>query len=147
MVGGLISCKLSKLAESWLVFGMSLLVLLTSLYLNFFWTPAPYTDVELVKGEMVSDTDYQLTANFKKNACVFQRMTVIGSATGITEFLDYRNVDPTMSYTYDRDVGDQTLEIIIELERDFYDWIEVRTRHDCNGKSVDKVFIHLKEVP
>ena len=41
---------------------------------------------------------------------------------------------------YDRTKGDQTLRIRVKTNSVDYDKLEIRTRHNCNGKTVDKVF-------
>ena len=138
--------KVKIAAESWVVFGSSILVLLFSVYLNFFISPTPYRDVELVTGQFLGD-EYHIVANFEKTDCTFKRLTVIGYAAGVTEFLEYRNSGLDLGYDYDRDAGEQTLRIAFKLKKDFYDWVEIRTRHDCDGELVDKVFLHLEGVP
>lgn len=136
--------KLTTIIEARLTLGLSILVLIGA-YLIQTLEPVPYRDVELTRYS-VEGRQMQLVANFKKTDCTFQRLRIVAAAAGETEFLKWRDLDG-LPDNHDRSAGQQTLRIAVHLERDGYDWVEVRTRHDCDGRQVDRVFLHLDNVP
>lgn len=137
--------KLTVIAESRMTFALSLLVLISTVLSQWYGGPTPYRDVEIVQYDVI-DGEITLTANFTKTECVFNRLRVVAGVAGETEFLKWRDIDG-LPENHDRNAGQQTLRIGIALQRDGYDWIEIRTRHDCDGEIVDKVFLHFDNVP
>lgn len=101
-------------------------------------TPTPYRHVDVIRQERVGP-DVEFIANFTKTACTFQRLRVVGSVSGQTNFIRWRDLDG-LPDNEDRGVGRQTLRIAFPARDGQYDWIEVRTQHDCDGEKVDKVF-------
>ncbi|MGB1266337.1 MAG: hypothetical protein ACPG6L_11500 [Nereida ignava] len=136
--------KLTAIVEARVTLAFSLLVLLGAYLFNTL-EPTPYRDVELVRYS-VENNEIRLVANFTKTDCEFQRLRVVAATAGETEFLRWRDLDG-LPQDHDRNAGQQTLRIAIKLERSGYDWVEVRTRHDCDGHLVDRVFLHMDNVP
>lgn len=124
---------------------MSVLVLAVA-WLYHTLEPRPYKGVELREYSVVDDRHVAFVATFQKTACTFRRLQVVGSSADQTEFLDWRDLDG-LTGTEDRTHGYQTMRLEFDLKRDGYDWVEVRTRHDCNGRAVDKVFLRFDAVP
>ena len=111
---------------------------------TFWWasqTPTPYRSIEVVRQEWVGP-EIEFVANFKKTACTFQRLRGVGSISGQTNFIAWRDLDG-LPDDLDRGVGSQTLRIAFPAMAGQYDWIEIRTQHDCDGVKVDKVFHRL----
>ena len=111
-----------------------------SLLIGYAQTPTPYRNVEVQSVNHVGDQVF-LVANFEKTDCTFARLTAIAGVAGETEFLHWENIDATD--TGDRSAGVQTLRIAISVLGIDYDWIEIRTRHDCNGTKADRVFYRI----
>ena len=107
-----------------------------------FWAlsaPSPYKDVVVESVERTED-GYIVSANFIKTQCEFRRLEVFGVNTGVPIYLKWKALDGSPATDYDRSIGKQHMVILaITADRD-YDTIEIRTRHDCNGELVDKVF-------
>jgi len=103
--------------------------------------PVPYRNVQ-VQSLSFADSRISLVANFEKTACKFERLTAIAGVAGETQFLYWENIDATD--TGDRSVGTQTLRIAISVLGIDYDWIEIRTRHDCDGTKADRVFYRIE---
>jgi len=98
----------------------------------------PYDSVDVTRVELVDD-HIEFIANFEKTGCEFQRLVVVSSLLGETDFLEWSDLDGLESGR-DRNQGSQTLRIMFTPMPLGYDWIEIRTRHDCDGSRVDKVF-------
>lgn len=111
-----------------------------------FWAmsdPSPYKDVVVESVERIDD-GYIVSANFIKSQCEFKRLEVFGINTGVPIYLKWKALDGSPSTDYDRSIGKQYMIILaISAEKD-YDVLEIRTRHDCEGVSVDKVFATIK---
>lgn len=106
--------------------------------------PNPYKDVSVV--EISRDSEVlTVIANFIKTDCTIQRFEVVGSSLGVTRFLSYKDLD-NLTVEHNRTLGSQTLRVAIETNGRKYDWIELRTRHDCEGREVDKVFLRIDNV-
>ena len=107
-----------------------------------FWAlsaPSPYKGVVVESVERTED-GYIVSANFIKTQCEFRRLEVFGVNTGVPIYLKWKALDGSPATDYDRSIGKQHMVILaITADRD-YDTIEIRTRHDCNGELVDKVF-------
>ncbi len=113
-----------------------------------FWAtmdPVPYRDVEILRAEARFHR-LEVVANFEKTNCEFQRLVAVGGLAGQTSFLRWTDMDG-IEPNHDRDNGAQTLRIAIDPQGVSYDWIEIRTRHDCDGEKVDKVFARFEPVP
>lgn len=125
------------------------------LLLPLFWVPvllwfaldplsSPYRGVDVRKAERVG-SEVHFVANFTKTNCKFQRLRVVASIADETRFLAWRDLDK-LPENEDRGQGRQTLRIGINALPGF-DWIEIRTRHDCDGKKVDRVFHRIEPAP
>lgn len=136
--------SLTALAESRITLAFSILILIGAWAFHT-WEPTPYRDVELRSYEATPRT-LRFVATFEKTACEFQKLTVVGSDAGETELLNWQDLDGS-GPDVDRIRGRQTLRLEVALKRRGYDWVEVRTRHDCEGRKVDKVFIRFDDVP
>ena len=106
----------------------------------------PYTNVEVTQVEVIG-TEVLVTSNFTKTECTFKRLEVFGTDFGETYNLGWSNQpvsdEADKGTTYDRSAGPQTLRISVETGGRTFDTIEIRTRHDCNGTTTDKVFATL----
>jgi hypothetical protein len=111
-----------------------------------FWVlsaPQPYKDVVVTELER-TDEGYVVHANFIKTACTFKRLEVFGINTGIPVYLEWKAQDGSPATDYDRSIGKQHLIILVITTESDYDTLEIRTRHDCNGQLVDKVFATIQ---
>lgn len=120
-----------------LAFALGAWVLILSPVLS----PSPYYGVEVLRAERTAGS-IALVANFEKTDCTFDRLTVIASEAGETFILLWSDLDG-FPEDHDRDAGEQTLRISIAMGERNPDWVEVRTRHDCDGELVDRVFAHI----
>lgn len=102
--------------------------------------PQPYSDVEVLAVTKSGD-NVTIEATFVKNECTFVRLEVFGDATGVPIRLKWAGVDGTPD-NYDRVAGSQYLAIEVHGAKSF-DNLEVRTRHNCDGVVVDKVFANV----
>lgn len=125
-----------------ILWGAAFGMLFTTILQSFIWLtsdPSPYKDVVIESVERTDD-GYIVSANFIKTQCEFKRLEVFGLNTGVPIYLKWKALDGSPATNYDRSIGKQNMVILaITVDRD-YDALEVRTRHDCNGKLVDKVF-------
>ena len=99
----------------------------------------PYKDVMITEVER-TDEGYVVHANFLKTSCSFKRLEVFGINTGVPVYLTWSALDGSPSTGYDRSIGKQHMIILVITSDKDYDTLEIRTRHDCDGKAVDKVF-------
>jgi len=102
--------------------------------------PVPYSNVEILSVTEAPKVGYLVEAVFTKNECTFKRLEVFGNNTGVLTYLKWQPKDGSPSKNYDRSKGQQYLLIEVTTVPNSYDTIEIRTRHDCNGVIVDKVF-------
>ena len=125
-----------------ILWGTAFGLLFTTIIQGFLWLasdPSPYKDVVVESVERTED-GYIVSANFIKAQCEFKRLEVFGLNTGVPIYLKWKALDGSPATDYDRSIGKQHMVILaITADRD-YDTIEIRTRHDCNGELVDKVF-------
>lgn len=111
------------------------------LFQSGFFDPAPYRNVEVVSLTDVEGEIY-FVANFEKTSCTFIRLSVVGSEAGETRFYDWRDLDE-IEENFDRSAGEHTLRMGIDLDNTAPDWLEIRTRHDCDGRMIDQVFYRI----
>lgn len=114
----------------------TLIAQVVTVYIN---GPQPYDNV-VVESVEKTDSGYIVTANFTKAGCSFRRLEVFGVNTGVPIYLEWGPLDGSPSTDYDRSIGRQHLKIQISSADWNFDTIEIRTRHDCDGVAVDKVF-------
>ena len=107
----------------------------------------PYSNVDVISVSPEEDAAV-ITANFRKNECTFNRLEVFGYVFGEVQVLTWGNVvvgtEEDFGPHYDRSKGDQTLRIKVYTKGVDYDKIEIRTRHTCSGKTLDKVFATIR---
>jgi hypothetical protein len=109
---------------------------------QFLLGPNPYTKVVVESTQEATingEAGWRILAHFEKTACEFVRLEVVGITLGVPEIIKWDPIDND-SRDYDRNVGQQVLEIFVKPYDGAYDTLEIRTRHNCAGKSVDKVF-------
>ena len=128
-----------------LMWGLVLGLLFTLATQVAFWAlsaPHPYKDVVVTEVERTDD-GYIVHANFIKTDCTFKRLEVFGSNTGVLVYLDWSALDGSPATDYDRSIGKQYMIILVITADADYDTLEIRTRHDCDGSVVDKVFTRI----
>ncbi len=103
--------------------------------------PEPYGDVAVTEIRHEEDRVH-IVATFEKYDCTFQRLDVIWGEAGLTGFLNWAD-DDGLEHDDNRIAGRQTLRLAIDLEGRPLDWFEIRTRHDCDGVTVDRTFAHI----
>lgn len=103
-------------------------------------TPKPYTDVDLLSYEVVGGkADIQVV--FTKNKCVYIDLVVVGDYLGEPEYLLWETVGNQPEG--DRIKGKQKLHLSVDLNGQEFDYIDIRTRHQCANKFVDKTLIRI----
>jgi hypothetical protein len=100
--------------------------------------PDPYSNVSVISTERVRD-NVEVLASFRKNECTFIRLETFGSRTGVLVYTNWNDLQGH-GKEHDRIAGEHTLAISIRAPQGQFDSLEIRTRHDCNGVIVDKVF-------
>lgn len=111
-----------------------------------FWAlsaPVPYKDVVVTEVERTDD-GYVVHASFIKTECTFKRLEVFGSNTGVPVYLRWSSLDGSPTTVYDRSIGKQHLIVLVITAGADYDTLEIRTRHDCDGQLVDKIFATIQ---
>ena len=111
-----------------------------------FWAlsaPVPYKGVVVTEVERTDD-GYVVHASFIKTECTFKRLEVFGSNTGVPVYLRWSSLDGSPTTVYDRSIGKQHLIVLVITSGADYDTLEIRTRHDCDGQLVDKIFATIQ---
>lgn len=101
-------------------------------------TPVPYRDV-FIREQWMEGEWLHVTATFIKTDCTFQRLSAVGYGLGVTYNLPWADREPAEG---DRLLGLQTLRINVGGSAGL-DAVELRTRHDCDGETVDSTFAWL----
>lgn len=96
----------------------------------------PYKDVVVVEFTHI-EGGYYLEANFTKTKCEFEELYAFGKVGGEWVYFDW---EPLNGDRGDRPSGEHTLQINILTGKIHPDLIEIRTRHDCDGKRTDRIF-------
>jgi len=101
--------------------------------------PVPYQDVRVTSVKR-ANYDLKFTANFVKRGCEFQKLGVsgVGFEEDATPLKWWDTVDQG-DREANRMAGRQTMGLTVRLIEGL-DEIEVKTRHDCNGQTIDRVF-------
>lgn len=102
--------------------------------------PRPYNNVTVDDLSYVDgNRSVGVQATFvKTEECTFQDLKVFGEYLGVWVPLTWS--DPK-GEEGDRYTGYNTLHILVDVEGVYYSTIEVRTRHSCDGKKVDEIFL------
>lgn len=118
-------------------------VIAISIVMPYVLTPRPYWGVELVEARQEGDWLY-ITVNFVKGECKREDVVFLGDRLGLTDNLTRGWVGlDGVEDNHDRLEGSQTLRGRLYTGPISYEAIEIRTRHDCDGKRVDKVFLRI----
>jgi hypothetical protein len=108
---------------------------------HLLWGVKPYYAVRVVQVERGPSGSVHITASFTKNEnCKLEEFAVVGHQLGLTRFLEWSDSDG-LGRSYDRMAGEQTLRI--QVDPDGVDEIELRTRHNCDGKTIDRTFARI----
>ena len=127
----------------WALFLGSLFTIIFQVGLVYLEGPVPYRNV-VVEDVQEVDEGYIVTANFVKTDCTFQRLEVFGVNTGVPIYLVWQPLDGSPSTDYDRSIGRQHMKILANKQGWTFDTLEIRTRHDCDGVIVDRVFASIR---
>lgn len=99
-------------------------------------SPTPYRNVT-VDSLVVLDTSIEMQVTFEKvEGCVFQSLVAVGGNLGVFTVLEWEDLDTPRG---DRIAGYHTLRLNIITGNETYDRIELRTRHDCDGRTTDRI--------
>lgn len=113
---------------------MTVLSLGGTAYLTGSFQPVPYGHVE-IKEVVESGDSVLFVANFVKVKCKFEKLQVQGETLGVWQVIPWVSDDRG-----DRLAGKETLSVTFKASPDQFDRIQIKTRHDCNGRKVDKIF-------
>jgi len=121
-------------------FILGLLVMVPIFWTNSIFEEVPYTEVEVISVER-EGSYIDITANFiKTEYCDYVSLDVLGGSDGRWFFLEWEPIDGTTK-DQQRISGPNTLGVRVYIpEGHTFDIIEIKTRHDCNGDRVDKIF-------
>ncbi len=104
-----------------------------------FFSNVPYKNVKLIEIREYDGNTY-VTASFKKTSCVFKDLRVLAYTFGLWKALPWTDVEAPLG---DRIAGRHTLSLYYPSGP--YDFAEIRTRHDCQGITVDKLFLEIND--
>ena len=101
--------------------------------------PVPFKDVEVLEKTVDGDI---VTVHFRyiKTACTIRRLRVVGETLGVIGDVPWKTSDGRTA-AIEREPGLQTGTLIIDTQGN--DVVEVRTRHDCDGMDIHRVFLRL----
>lgn len=103
--------------------------------------PSPYWNVQLI--ETYQDDGYRyIAASFEKGNCERQDVVFLGIRLGIQDKLKWEPLDGYNNQE-DRTEGFQVLSGRLFTGGVQYESFEIRTRHLCDGKRVDRVFLRI----
>lgn len=107
-------------------------------------TPSPYSRVRLVETYQDGAWRY-LTVNFVKGDCRRDDVVFLGHRLGLVDNLTHgwQGLDGVQE-NHDRLEGQQTLRGRLFTGAVEYEAFEIRTRHTCDGKRVDRTFIRIE---
>lgn len=129
-----------KMSERW-AWAVAFVVVLGAGFGPELLTPAPYSDVQVV--ETFQEDDYRyVTASFRKGNCERQDVVFLGIRLGIQDKLKWEPLDGYNNQE-DRTEGFQVLSGRLFTGGVQYESFEIRTRHLCDGKRVDRVFLRI----
>ena len=103
------------------------------------WWHNPYSNVQVTHVYEDPPDWITVVANFNKNECTFVRLETFTITLGLHKQTTWVPVD-TAERDYDRSVGEQQLVIRVYIGPLEPDQIGIRTRHNCDGTLVDKIF-------
>ena len=120
------------------IVGVIVATTVTVAYASFF-DRVPYHSVTLEHLHEFNGNTY-ITTSFVKTNCQFKDLRVLAYTFGRWKHLPWTD---TQTPRGDRFAGRHTLEIYYPSGP--YDFVEIRTRHDCDGISVDKLFLEIDD--
>lgn len=106
--------------------------------------PVPYHSVELQSQWREGNWLYTVH-NFVKNDCDIIRLVTLGNVYNTTAEILREDLNG-YGDDYDRTHGEQTLRSRFWVDAQQYEWIDMRTTHDCDGVAVDKLFARINPV-
>lgn len=128
-----------------LLWAAALLVAVVFAVSPYVLAPVPYKNVRLIESYRTDGYRY-FTVNFEKTDCDIVEFVVIGTSLGVKTNLT-RQWQALDGYAdgktppQDRSVGDQQLRGRLNVEGQYFNEYQIRTRHDCDGIDVDKIFL------
>ena len=104
------------------------------------FTNMPFKKVTLLSQEVNGDWVHYKFA-FTKLGCVYKRLEVLGISQGRVISLPWENIDEQeqLATGQDRIKGYHIWSVKVQI-KSIFDYIEIRTRHECNGKITDRIF-------
>lgn len=111
-----------------------IIITLYGLYQEF-KSPTPYRNVTVDLFEVYPEHVYLEVTFEKVEGCLFRDMVAIGGNLGVFHILRWEDVEGERG---DRIAGFHTLRLNIFTNGNTYDRIELRTRHNCGGRTTDR---------
>ena len=106
---------------------------------------APYSNVNVVYDHSYEGWRY-ITINFKKHNCTRKSVIFVGARDGLIEYVEWEGLDGVPD-DWDRSAGSHTLRLRLAYQERPFDWIELRTRHECgrgdNRINIQRILSHL----
>lgn len=127
------------LAVTLALFVSSALLIATA---NGWFDPRPYWGVKVRPLQVDDDGNVGVIADFTKGHCELVKFGVDGVNFDGAFPLKYTDLDGRPEDD-DRLAGDTTLRILILVDGGEYDYFDLKTRHVCNGRRVDKRFARV----
>lgn len=113
-------------------------------YLFGVFDPIPYQDVKVRSVERVGGVVH-FEADFVKRGCTFQAIAFVGVGfSGVSPPLPWSDSPGAEREEANRLAGRQTMSVDVDIGGAAFDELEVKTRHDCDGQIIDKVFAAVK---
>lgn len=103
----------------------------------------PYTNVELVEYYR-EGREVHLSFVFEKKMCVIKDFSVIGLGLRVPKDIPYYDLDGKTIEDDNRLQGLQALNIKTYEFPVGVDTVQFRTRHECDGVNVDKIFYEIE---
>ncbi len=95
-----------------------------------YWDVKPFYDMEVRVVEWGED-GLTLAGTFNKNdKCQLITFSVLAFNNGVPRYVDYTDLDG-LAYNFDREAGEQGINIFVPTPVDAVDYVELRARHKC----------------
>jgi len=107
-------------------------------------SPRPYHSVEVVSLEQVDGTTLELVATYYKTTapCRPVQFVAFGLSLGPPQALAHTPIRGP-GQGMERTAGWQTLRWQIATDEVHYHTVEVRTRHECSGRPVNRIMLSI----
>lgn len=90
----------------------------------------PYYEVKITE-ESWNRGSLVIRGSFIKNGfCKLETFAVVGTSDGIPRYLNFKDLDD-LPKDFDREAGEQGLNISVDISDNTYDQVQIRTRHVC----------------